>query len=274
MGSTQGLDNDISSLTPRGAPDQQLNRMYTTSLPYMLQMTDELVSNGQFSRGGNGTHWPYGGDTIQVRDCMHRCVLDPHTRWGACCVYGGAQAAGTPTAFACRIEYSKLCRVYAHALIFFCVASHPGGWWYLPCVSVNVGLCSTARTVAAAAAAAAAVQKMGHSMAIAVPCSYQLSFRHQRVPPSQQPPLSIPASVPAFTPNLEVEHRRKRRIDCVRLLVRPSTTLIDFSDAYAAPSQALITLATYPCCILAQFIVHHTGCTHTRSLWCVASHHG
>ena len=72
-GSAQGLDNDISAHF--SSPDPKLLRnIYTKALVASLQMTAELlhsepcgtgcVANVRFSNGGNGTHWPYGGDTI------------------------------------------------------------------------------------------------------------------------------------------------------------------------------------------------------------------
>eukprot|EP01043_Picozoa_sp_COSAG02_P055398 COSAG02_NODE_6414_length_3587_cov_2.185493_1_plen_951_part_00 len=72
-GSAQGLDNDIAGHTTRLDP-KLLRNMYTKAMVASLQMTDELlhsepcgtgcVANIRFRSGGNGSHWPYGGDTI------------------------------------------------------------------------------------------------------------------------------------------------------------------------------------------------------------------
>ena len=69
-GSTQGLDNDISSLKPHGNGWSRLPRVYTDALVYSLQMTAEQLDGGgsRFSNGGNATHWPYpGGGFIMYR---------------------------------------------------------------------------------------------------------------------------------------------------------------------------------------------------------------
>lgn len=71
-GSAQGLDNDISGTSH--LDPKLLHNVYTKAMVGSLQMTDELlhsepcgtgcVANTRFANGGNGTHWPYGGDTI------------------------------------------------------------------------------------------------------------------------------------------------------------------------------------------------------------------
>jgi hypothetical protein len=75
-GSAQGLDNDISAHTSHFDP-KLLRNIYTKAMVGSLQMTDELlhsepcgtgcVANTRFANGGNGTHWPYGGDTIMYQ---------------------------------------------------------------------------------------------------------------------------------------------------------------------------------------------------------------
>lgn len=70
-GSTQHLDTDIckghSSFAQEFNFDKLGQDIYLNALPYSMQMTSSLLSNGGFSNGGNSTHWPYGGGWIRYR---------------------------------------------------------------------------------------------------------------------------------------------------------------------------------------------------------------
>ena len=83
-GDAQGLNHDISNadgLSPTGwgwGDPQSLAAVYQKAMVASLQMTDDLLLHSEpcgtgcvhsvrFAGGGNGTHWPYGGDVIEYQ---------------------------------------------------------------------------------------------------------------------------------------------------------------------------------------------------------------
>ena len=77
-GSDQGCDNDISTVVTR-LNQLPLGKMYTKGMVLLMQMTDELLNEGRqaYRKGGNATHWPYGGGLIQYRQDGGASVFVP-----------------------------------------------------------------------------------------------------------------------------------------------------------------------------------------------------
>jgi hypothetical protein len=99
-GSDQGLDSDLSA-APNPSDVARLQKtIYTKAMVLSMQMTDELVDETQvrFRKGGNATHWPYGGGWIQYRQgggaVFVPAVLTP--------------PAGTPKAAPTRLAENKV----------------------------------------------------------------------------------------------------------------------------------------------------------------------